>query len=62
MNTEEYKVKFTIKTQSGFYEQKTESVFLNNKQSHKKAEKIVIRKYNKAPYNQKVTIISVTYC
>ena len=56
MNTDEYVVKFWIR-EGEFYKNKKESVFLNGRSKHKKAEKMILNKYK----NQECQIVSVTY-
>lgn len=56
MNTDEYVVKFWIR-EGEFYKNKKESVFLNGKSKHEKAEKMILNKYK----NQECQIVSVTY-
>ena len=61
-NTEEYVVKYWCVGSGGWKEQREESVFLNTKSGHKKAEAIVKAKWRKTPYFQDIEIVSVTYC
>lgn len=61
MNTDEYVVKFWITNSQGYKEQRTESVMLNGKDKHRKAERIVVDKYRKSPHNQRIEIVNVTY-
>ena len=55
--TEEYVVKFWITSDTtGWWEQRSESIFFSNKNSHKKAEAAILKKYGKG-----IRIVSVTY-
>ena len=57
--TEEYKVKFWIRNEEGFMEQRVESFFFFSKNKHKQAEKECINKYR--GIGKKIEIISVIY-
>lgn len=57
--TEEYVVKFWIKNNEGFAEQREESVWFFSKDKHKQAEKAVINKYR--GQGKKIEVISVVH-
>ena len=57
--SEEYKIKFWIKNDAGFSEQREESYYFESKNKHKQVAKIVKEKYKKL--NKKIEIISVVY-
>lgn len=61
---EVYSVRFWLTNPQGFKEQRSEQIQIigNNKCGHKKAELGMKLKYRKAPFNQKIEVVNVTYC